>query len=63
MVELDDTAWIDVSSAISHDNDSKGYKLTHGIAHPYYFLASDEFGYNASQKGDGYVGGLLYFFA
>ena len=57
LVEFDEPVWMDARGNIFEEKYDAGFKVTHDIAHPDFFLVADELGGNESQKGDGHVGG------
>ena len=56
-VEFDEPFWMDTYGSICEENDAAGFKVTHDIRHPDYFLVAYELGGNIRQKGDGHIGG------
>ena len=55
--EHDEPLFVDKAGNVCSEKDAFGFKVSHNIVHPDYFMMADEVGGNASQKGDGHAGG------
>ena len=43
-VEFDELVWMDAHGNICEEKDVTGFKVTHDVRHPDYFLVADEIG-------------------
>ena len=58
-----DHTWMDIAGNVVHEKDSFGCKVNMEITRPDICFTMDEVGGNISQKGDGAMGGVSYFYA